>query len=120
MISESPLYGIQDGTDAACWYCRMKYGSKRPRTDSGSSASSTHLRSAQDDIEVETEGIQAVASPTGKNVRGAAARNHQNKVLREREEKQQNDRLDAASKRKGRAENRRGDGETAHHQPYMH
>ncbi len=104
MISESPLSENQDGIDAAYCYYRMKTGSKRQRTDSGSSGSSIHLPIAQDDIEVDTEGIQRAASPTGKNVRGAAARNHQNKELREREEKQQKDRLDAASKRKGRAE----------------
>ncbi|KAL8907314.1 MAG: hypothetical protein Q9207_001491 [Kuettlingeria erythrocarpa] len=105
VVGSGPRQGkrIRDEND------QIKNGSKRPRTDSGSSASSTHLRSAQDDIEVETEGIQVAASPTGKNVRGAAARNHQSKELREREEKQLKDHLDGASKRKGRVENRRGD-----------
>lgn len=110
--SESPLYKDHGGANAACCCCRTKDGSKRPRTESGSPASSSNLRGVQDDTEIEAEDIQVAASSTGKNIRGAVARNHRNKELREREEKQQKDRLDAASKRKGRAEKRRGDGKT--------
>ncbi|KAI4154121.1 MAG: hypothetical protein LQ341_000412 [Variospora aurantia] len=84
-------------------------GSKRRRTESGSSASSSDQRIVKEDTVHEIEEVNAVASATVKNIRGAAARNHRSKELREREEKQQKDRLDAASKRNGRAERRRGD-----------
>lgn len=120
MISESPLHEDHAGANAACCCCRTKDGSKRPRTDSGSSASSSNPRGAQDNVEIEAEDTQVAASSTGKNIRGAAARNHRNKELREREEKQQKDRLDAASKRKGRAEKRRGDGKTPDHQSHLY
>ncbi|KAI4094356.1 MAG: hypothetical protein LQ348_000252 [Seirophora lacunosa] len=84
-------------------------GSKRRRTDSGSSASSSDRHGAKDAIVHEIEAVNAAASTTGKNIRGAPARNQGNKDLREREEKQQKDRLDAANKRNGRAERRRVD-----------
>lgn len=43
-------------------------------------------------------------------MRGAAARNHRDKEIRDREEKRERERADAAGRRKGRAERRRGDG----------
>lgn len=94
----------------ACACLRQDEGSKRRRTESGSSASSSDQRIVKEDTVHEIEEVNAVASATVKNIRGAAARNHRSKELREREEKQQKDRLDAASKRNGRAERRRGDG----------
>ena len=53
------------------------------------------------------------AAPEGesqKMIRGAAARNHRAKELREREEQREKQKADAAGRRKGRAERRRGDG----------
>lgn len=102
--------GAMASLTSVCCY-RPDEGSKRQRTESASSASSNDKQRAQAD-EGENKDSNAGAPTAGKNIRGAAARNHRNKELRQREEKQQKDRLDAASKRKGRAERRRGDGKT--------
>lgn len=63
-------------------------------------------------MEDATEGVVAGVSSTGKSIRGATARNHRTKELREREEKREKGRSDAAGKRKGRAERKFGDGKT--------
>ncbi|KAL8923972.1 MAG: hypothetical protein Q9172_002899 [Xanthocarpia lactea] len=86
-----------------------KDDNKRQRTKSGSSASSNDKEAPQDHEEVNEE-THATLSPSAKNIRGAAARNHRNKELRDQEEKREKDRADAAGRRKGRAEKRRGDG----------
>ncbi|KAL8853501.1 MAG: hypothetical protein Q9221_001660 [Calogaya cf. arnoldii] len=85
-----------------------KDDNKRQRTKSGSSASSNEKGAPQDNEET-IEETNATFSPSAKNVRGAAARNHRKKELREQEEKREKDRADAAGRRKGRAEKRRGD-----------
>ncbi|KAL8899647.1 MAG: hypothetical protein Q9192_001472 [Flavoplaca navasiana] len=85
-----------------------KDDNKRQRTKSGSSASSNDKVAPRDD-EVDVEEADATLSPSAKNIRGAAARNHRKKELREQEEKREKDRADAAGRRKGRAEKRRGD-----------
>ncbi|KAL8758082.1 MAG: hypothetical protein Q9199_001762 [Rusavskia elegans] len=85
-----------------------KDDNKRQRTKSGSSASSNDKGAPPDD-EGDIEEANATFSPSAKNIRGAAARNHRKKELREQEEKREKDRADAAGRRKGRAEKRRGD-----------
>lgn len=90
---------------------RGKDDNKRQRTKSGSSASSNDKAAPPDD-EGDIEEANATFSPSAKNIRGAAAQNHRKKELREQEEKREKDRADAAGRRKGRAEKRRGDGKT--------
>ncbi|KAI4276210.1 MAG: hypothetical protein LQ337_002650 [Flavoplaca oasis] len=85
-----------------------KDDNRRQRTKSGSSASSNDKVAPRDD-EVGVEEADATLSPSAKNIRGAAARNHRKKELREQEEKREKDRGDATGRRKGRAEKRRGD-----------
>ncbi|CAL8578216.1 Histone deacetylase complex subunit [Xanthoria parietina] len=85
-----------------------KDDNKRQRTKSGSSESSNDKGGPQDDGGA-IEEANATFSPSAKNIRGAAARNHRKKELREQEEKREKDRADAAGRRKGRAEKRRGD-----------
>ncbi|KAL8972649.1 MAG: hypothetical protein Q9183_000427 [Haloplaca sp. 2 TL-2023] len=81
---------------------------KRQRKESGSSAPSNEKASA-DEMEEAKEDSKAPASSSTQTVRGAAAQNRRNKELRERDEKREKDRADAAGRRKGRAERRRGD-----------
>ena len=45
-------------------------------------------------------------------IRGAAARNHRNKELRESEGKREQERAEAAGRRKARIERRKGDGQS--------
>ncbi|KAL8997359.1 MAG: hypothetical protein Q9169_003341 [Polycauliona sp. 2 TL-2023] len=85
-----------------------KDDNKRQRTQSGSSASTNEKGIPQDD-EGDIEETNATFSPSAKNIRGAAARNHRKKELRDQETKREKDRADAAGRRKGRAEKRRGD-----------
>lgn len=96
------------------FHCRGKDDNRRQRTKSGSSASSNDKVAPRDD-EVGVEEADATLSPSAKNIRGAAARNHRKKELREQEEKREKDRGDATGRRKGRAEKRRGDGRTRTH-----
>ena len=85
---------------------------KRQRTGSGSSSSPPNGKISPQDVNSEDEGDAGTKSGEGgnKKIRGAAARNHRNKELREREEQRERERADAAGRRKGRAERRRGDG----------
>ncbi|KAI4109441.1 MAG: hypothetical protein L6R37_000598 [Teloschistes peruensis] len=83
---------------------------KRQRTKSGSSASSNEKPSAQEANEEEADKSKPIVPSAAKPIRGAAARNHRNKELRDLEEKREKERADAAGRRKGRAERRRGDG----------
>ncbi|KAL8673874.1 MAG: hypothetical protein Q9168_001694 [Polycauliona sp. 1 TL-2023] len=85
-----------------------KDDNKRQRMTPGSSASSNDKITPLDD-EGDPEETNATFSPSAKNIRGAAARNHRKKELREQDEKREKDRADAAGRRKGRAEKRRGD-----------
>ena len=87
---------------------------KRQRKESGSSASSNG-KAFVDEVEDDREDGKAPASSSAQTVRGAAAQNRRNKELRERDEKRERDRADAAGRRKGRAERRRGDGKVILH-----
>ncbi|KAL8770003.1 MAG: hypothetical protein Q9209_004250 [Squamulea sp. 1 TL-2023] len=84
------------------------HDNKRQRTQSGSSASSNDKEAPQDN-EGNVEETNATFSPSARNIRGAAARNHRKKELREQDEKREKDRANAAGRRKGRAEKRRGE-----------
>lgn len=92
--------------------CRKPEGSKRQRTASASPSSSPsrelHRFASQADSDDGTNGRPS----GGKKIRGAAARNHKEKELREEREKA---RLEAATKRKGRAERRRVEGQLRGH-----
>ncbi len=81
-------------------------GVKRQRTASASPSPSgePHRFASQADSDDGTNGRPTV----GKKIRGAAARNHKEKEMREELERS---RQEAANKRKGRAERRRIDGE---------
>ena len=59
------------------------------------------------DVDQESDNERNGAHHSGKKIRGAAARNHREKELREERERA---RLEAANKRKGRADRRRVDG----------
>ena len=88
-------------------WSRRNANVKRQRTTSGSassvSQSKSHRRGAESENEIEK-------SEKSKTIRGAAARNHRNKEVRDREAQREKERADAPSGRKGRAERRRGDG----------
>ena len=89
---------------------RREDGKKRQRTDSGSSSSSHDQATDFNGVMV---GDAAHEGDDQKMIRGAAARNHRAKELREREEQREKQKADAAGRRKGRAERRRGDGTPA-------
>lgn len=90
-------------------YCRKQDGPKRQRT---SSASPSPLPEQQQTTSQVDSDDGANARSTGsKKIRGAAARNHREKELREEKERA---RQDAKMKREGRAERRRVYGECAH------
>lgn len=79
---------------------------KRQRTASGSASSASQSKSRRRDADSENE----IEKPEKtKNIRGAAARNHRNKEVRDREAQREKERADAFGGRKGRAERRRGD-----------
>lgn len=86
---------------------RRNENAKRQRTASGSASSASqgksrrHGADSEDDIEKPEK---------TKNIRGAAARNHRNKEVRDREAQREKERTDTLGGRKGRAERRRGDG----------
>ena len=85
--------------------CRKHEASKRQRTASGAPSPSNELSrfASQNDSD---DGANVRNGGT-KRIRGAAARNHKEKELREEKERQ---RVEAANKRKGRADRRRVDG----------
>ncbi|KAL8943409.1 MAG: hypothetical protein Q9211_000998 [Gyalolechia sp. 1 TL-2023] len=101
--SSHPAKRSRDGSD------QRKDDQKRQRTESGSSASLDDRQVTRDAIEDETENVVAGVSPVGNSIRGAPARNHRTKDLRELEEKRENGRSDAAGRRKGKSERRFGD-----------
>ncbi|KAI9852727.1 MAG: hypothetical protein M1838_005922 [Thelocarpon superellum] len=84
---------------------------KRQRTGSSTPSSPLHAngRSHSPALEAEEDdSMTKISSQNGpRKIRGAAARNHREKELREREKERE--RADAAGRRKGRAERRRGD-----------
>lgn len=91
---------------------RRKEDTKRQRTGSDSSSLPSDSKTLLPNADSDEEGDQSTKAPTGshKKMRGAAARNHRDKEIRDREEKRERERADAAGRRKGRAERRRGDG----------
>lgn len=90
---------------------RRKEDTKRQRTGSDSSSLPSDSKTLLPNVDSD-EGDQSTKAPavSHKKMRGAAARNHRDKEIRDREEKRERERADAAGRRKGRAERRRGDG----------
>ncbi|MCJ1481878.1 hypothetical protein MMC06_002038 [Schaereria dolodes] len=90
-----------------------EHGIKRQRTTSGSSSSPSNIKKSQEGVESEDDaGLAGNQNDGAKKIRGAAARNHREKELRDREKEREKERADAAGRRKGRAERaerRRGD-----------
>ncbi|KAH0558826.1 hypothetical protein GP486_004532 [Trichoglossum hirsutum] len=90
-----------------------EHESKRQRTASNSPSSPpgpTHRTNSQaGDSDDDAPSNKNSISSGGKRIRGAAARNHREKELRDREKEKEKERADAAGRRKGRAERRRGD-----------
>ena len=84
---------------------RDHVSSKRQRTTSDSPTPPQNHRRSDSQNMSDDEAVPRNAS--GKRIRGAAARNHREKEMREEKERQ---RTEAANKRKGRAERRRVDG----------
>lgn len=79
---------------------------KRQRTASGSASSASQGKTRRHDADSEDEIEKREKT---KNIRGAAARNHRNKEVRDREAQREKERADPIGGRKGRAERRRGD-----------
>ncbi|KAI9762460.1 MAG: hypothetical protein M4579_000436 [Chaenotheca gracillima] len=82
---------------------------KRQRTNSGSpsnSQSNSHSTSHNVDSEDEDGPGKTNTNASGRKIRGAAARNHREKELRDRErsKEKEKERIEAAARRKGRAE----------------
>ncbi|KAL8701666.1 MAG: hypothetical protein Q9224_000400 [Gallowayella concinna] len=94
-----------------------KEETKRLRTKSGSSSSSNEKRISQD-IEQDPEETSITFCPSVKNIRDASARNHRSKEVQDLEDKRQKERADAAGRRKGRAEKRRGDESDPSEEPF--
>jgi hypothetical protein len=92
--------------------CRNKHGSKRQRTFSSSpSTLSKQSRSPSQppDDESSTK-PNTNGNAGGKRIRGAAARNHRDKEVRDRQKEIAAQRAEAARKREARSERRRGEG----------
>ena len=89
---------------------RRKEDTKRQRTTFSSSPSDgkTILAETMSD-DGDDDSVKPQEGP--KKIRGAAARNHRNKELREQEEKREQDRAEAAGRRKARSERRKADGQ---------
>lgn len=87
-------------------YHRKQEGPKRQRTSSASP--SPLLEERQATSQVDSDDGAHIRSSGSKKIRGAAARNHREKELREERERA---RQDAKMKREGRAERRRVYGE---------
>ena len=103
MLSQSAYMNLADT------FVRQKLSIKRQRTGSksGSSEGVNATTSSSDEALAMKPAAEHV---TKKNIRGAAARNHAAKELREQKERE---RLKAADSRKNRMEKRRGDGKSA-------
>ncbi|KAM0795369.1 hypothetical protein BDR22DRAFT_871417 [Usnea florida] len=87
---------------------------KRQRTTSGSASSVSQNKSRRRNPESEGEAEKAEKI---KSIRGAAARNHMSKEVRDREVQGEKERADVPAARKGRAERRRGDDSDPSPQP---
>ncbi|KAH0538700.1 hypothetical protein FGG08_004717 [Glutinoglossum americanum] len=87
--------------------------SKRQRTTSNSPSPlpgpTHHTNSRIGDSDDDAPSNKNSVSSGGKRIRGAASRNHREKEPRDREKEKEKERADAAGRRKGRAERRRGD-----------
>ena len=96
--------------------CRNKHGSKRQRTFSSSpSTLSKQSRSpSQPPGDEHSTKSNTNGSAGGKKIRGAAARNHRDKEVRDRQKEIAAQRAEAARKREARSERRRGEGKTAY------
>lgn len=90
---------------------QRKEDTKRQRTGSDSSSLPSDSKTLLPNADSDEDADQPTKAPAGsyKKMRGAAARNHRDKEIRDREEKRERERADAAGRRKGRAERRRGD-----------
>lgn len=93
-----------------------KHGSKRQRTLS--SSPSTLSKQSRSPSQPPGEEVPTKPNTNGnagvKKVRGAAARNHRDKEVRDRQKEIAAQRAEAARKREARSERRRGEGKTAH------
>lgn len=85
---------------------------KRQRISSDSTSSPSDSKTLHPNAESDEEADQTlkVAGGSHKTIRGAVTRNNRDKEIRDREEKRERERADAAGRRKGRAERRRVDG----------
>lgn len=85
---------------------------KRQRigSDSTSSPSDSKTLHPNADSDEEADHSLKLVGGSHKTVRGATTRNNRDKEIRDREEKRERQRADAAGRRKGRAERRRVDG----------
>ena len=87
---------------------------KRQRTTSGTPSSppnpNRHSASLAAESDNEDGNNRGSGNGASKRIRGAAARNHRERELRERDKDKDRERADAAGRRKGRVERRKGDG----------
>jgi len=86
---------------------RKPDGPKRQRTASASPSPSPNRELQTVESQADSDDGTNGKTTGAKKIRGAAARNHREKELREERERS---RLEAANKRKGRAERRRVEG----------
>ena len=91
---------------------RRKEGLKRQRTMSRPSSSPFDSKDVAPNADSEDEDEKDSKIEVVSKIRGAAARNHRAKELRERDSQQQREqeRADATGRRKARSERRRGEG----------
>jgi hypothetical protein len=89
-------------------WIRNKFSIKRQRTGSKSNSPDADKAIGTSSSDEALASKTAIESTPKKNIRGAAARNHQAKELREQRERE---RQEAANRRKSRVERRRADGE---------
>jgi hypothetical protein len=107
-VKSSCNYSFFAETDRFCYHSH-KESVKRQRTNSHSSSTPSLTRSTAVPASSSDEAlaIKRDHETSPKRIRGAAAKNHREKELREQRERE---RLDAATRRKVRSERRRGDG----------
>ena len=89
---------------------RRKEDTKRQRTISSSSPSDSKTLLANAVSDDEDHELRKARDGGQTKIRGAAARNSRNKELREQEGKKEQERAEAAGRRKARSERRRADG----------
>ncbi|KAI9812335.1 MAG: hypothetical protein M1827_004784 [Pycnora praestabilis] len=98
--------GRSDSEESKPSHKRQRTATESPSSPSHPTTHSTSHNVGSDD---ETPLTKNGGNGGGRKVRGAAARNHIQKELRERENDKERERADAASRRKGRAERRKAD-----------